>query len=525
MIYSPWVNTPFEMVDFSEFLPFLRQNASSAQQFHEFVQYYASQGRLNLLSYVFLIWKWSLFGWNEAGWQIARSFQMLSLIGAVHLLLRRLGATRGGSIAGAALFIVAQTASPAWIRLTMGEPFGLLAIVGASLMATRYQAARRWRGYGVAIAVLLTASILAKEMLAVFAPFVLLLACSWNVCGELAPPRLSERNVWALAMVAGGVLAVLLPVAILALDARPGAYASDYAIASISLDNFIHSLVVILLPLPTMQIGKASLAHLAGNAIFFAIIAVGLALAQADRALRRHWQPLAIGALLLVLVGVLAYLPWPYFQDFYGLPFLVGPAILLAIAITSIEKARPAWRWLAYAGCVVIFGQGAIYSAYGARSAIATRIVNGALVEDIVKHSSADSIVVVMQVRPPSAQAWQGRGPTLARYANALLPGRRIPSIHEESCPAAQAILDKGVGNAILVSYSSSCGVLPTSTRTIRYDYTYRGWPSLARRPDSLVISILGPESVQVDSAPSASANTGTNQVYRLDSRSVPARR
>jgi hypothetical protein len=228
--------------------------------------------------------------------------------------------------------------------------------------------------------------------------------------------------------------------------------------------------------------------------VFFVIVALGLGLAHESDALRRHFQPLALGALSLALAGAFVYLPWPYFQAFYGLPFLLCPAILLAVAITLLEELRPSWRWLMYAGVATMLSQGGVYAAHESRSAIAARMVNRALVEDITQHPGVDSVVVVMRTHPPAAQAWQGRGPTLHRYAKAVLPGRHIPSISEADCSTAIRMLGNGIGNAILVSYSTSCGTLPASTRTARWDYTYLDWPTLIPRPDSLVISIVGPD-------------------------------
>ena len=494
MIYRPWVNTPFDILDFSEFLPFLTRSDAFDQRFTDFVTYYASQGRLNLLSYVFLIWKWSLFGWNEAAWQIARFIQMQFIVVGVYLLLRALGASGTGSAAGAALYIVAQTATPAWIRLTMGEPLGVLAIICALLIATRYQETSRWRSAGAAIAALLTASLLAKEMLLPLVPFVLLLACSRNRRGHFERPQRTRRNVWLVALTTSGALAVLIPVAIVALGAGPGAYASAYAAGSISLGKFIYSLTVVVPPISASRVAAGSPVDYAANIVFFVVVAVSFRLAHRHNAFRLRWQTLALGAMSVVLIGVLVYLPWPNFQDFYGLPYLLGPAILLAIAITAIEEARPSWRWLVYAGCAIMLLQGAVYAAHEARAAIGARLVNGALVKEFVEHSSTDSIVVVMRRRMPAERAWQGRGRTLNRYARAILPGRRIPAVYEASCSAASSIRNQGVGNAMLVSYSTSCGTLPETSRTVRYDYFYLDWPTLVPRRDSLVVSIVGPE-------------------------------
>ena len=491
VIYQPWKDTPFDIIDFSEFLPFLYQHDSLGERFSAFVSYFASQGRFDLLSYLLIIWKWSIFGSSEAGWQVGRFIEMSGIVVGVYLLLRRLGAERWGSVAGASLFIVAQTASPAWIRLTMGEPFGLLAIIGAALLAIPYQDTSRWRAAGATIAVLLTASLLAKEMLVAFVPFVLLLACARHESGDLERLRLTKRNVWLVLLVSAGVVAVLVPVAIVALRANAGAYVSDYGRGPLSLDRFIYAFTVILLPVPGMRVPHISPVRLSADIIFFAIVSTGLLLARTDPALRRRWLPLSVGAEALAAVGAAIYLPWPYFQEFYGLPFLLSSALLMAIAITSIEKARPSWRWAAYAGCVAMLAQGASYAAHDSRAAIASRRLNRVLIDDFVAHPSADSIVIAMRYLP--SQPWQGRGPTLDRYARAVLPGQRIPTISDALCPATLPMLQHGVENAMLVTYSDQCGAFPVPARSIRAYYTYLHWPTLTPRRDSLIVDILGP--------------------------------
>jgi hypothetical protein len=100
LLYQPWVNTPFDILDFSDFLSTLRQNDSFVQRALDLTRQYASQGRFNLLNYAALAGKWSLFGWNEAAWQIARSCQMLCIVAGVYLLLRKLGAERWGRCRG-----------------------------------------------------------------------------------------------------------------------------------------------------------------------------------------------------------------------------------------------------------------------------------------------------------------------------------------------------------------------------------------------------------------------------------------
>lgn len=491
MIYQPWAATPFDIIDFSEFLPFLYQHDSIRERFAAFASYFVSQGRFDLLSYLLIIWKWSFFGDSVVGWQIARFMEMCIIVFAVYLFLRRLDLEQWGAVFGASLFVVAQTASPAWIRLTMGEPFGLLAILGASFIAMRYQDTPRWRMSAVAIAVLLALSLLAKEMLVAFVPFVLLLAYTSDGDGGWRPFRMRRRNVWLAVAVAIGSLAVLVPVAVVALRASAGAYVADYGAGSLSIDHLLYSFTVILLPVSGLRAPSPSLERLSANLIYFLIVATGLWLSRSDPALRRRWSPLGIGALVLAAVGALIYLPWPYFQSFYGLPFLVGPALLLAVAVTSIAKVRPSWRWVAYAGCLAMFCQGAMSAAHESRSAIAERRINRVVISELARRPDADSIVVAMRYLAP--QAWQGRGPTLHRYAGVVMPDKHIPGISDALCSATLPMLRDGVGNAILVTYSDQCGAFPVPARKLRYYFTYLDWPTFTPRRDSLVVGILGP--------------------------------
>jgi hypothetical protein len=492
VVYQPWINTPFDILDFSDFLATLRQNDSFTSRVTALTRQYAAQGRFNLLNYTFLAWKWSLFGWNEAAWQVARSAQMLLIVSVSYVLLRRLGAGRWGAVAGAALFIVAQTASPAWIRLPMGEPLGLMAVLGAALIATTYQGTAKWKAAGAGIAILLTATILTKELLIVLVPFVLLLACARRTGGEFLLPLFTRRNVWLVSITTGGVFAVGIPVAVIALRAPPAAYSSDYGGGTLSLGHFLYSFLSIMLPVRGLFSGEASLSSQLGNLLFLGIVLAGWLLAREDAEVRHLWMPLGMAAVSLAAAAAVIYLPLPYFQDYYGLPFVLAPAVLLALAITAIERRRRVWRWVAYAGCAVALTQGALYAAHDSRATIAARKIHRALVDDFAAHPTADSIVIA--VRNVQAEPWKRRGPTLGRYARALLPNQHFPTLVDLPCSDMPFLVHGGIGNAMLVSYSTQCGGIARPARVIREDYTYIGWPVLAFVPDSLVITIAGPD-------------------------------
>jgi hypothetical protein len=178
-IYLPFATRPFGVVDFSRFVPLLRNNPTFLAQLKALVVYYGQeQGRLNVIPYGFIALKWSLFGWQVPLWQTARFVEMCLIVAGAYLVLRDLGVARVAAVCSAALFVVAPPAIVAWVRLSIGEPLGTLFLLLATWLAIRYQGSARWRLIAAAIALLLLAVAFTKEMLLVAVPYVLAVACS-----------------------------------------------------------------------------------------------------------------------------------------------------------------------------------------------------------------------------------------------------------------------------------------------------------------------------------------------------------
>lgn len=201
--YTPWVARPFDIFDFSEFLPLLHRESGFFGRFFALVDYYTNEhGRLNVVSYAALVLKWTLLGDRPSLWYWLRFLQMGLLVGGVYLLARRLGAGWTGAAAGASLFVSSRAAQDAWIRVTMGEPLGLAFMLAAALMVTD----RRWASPSsvrpaAVVGVLVAAAILAKEMLVAWVPTLLLLGACYREGGRLGPPRWTtqtKRLVWAV---------------------------------------------------------------------------------------------------------------------------------------------------------------------------------------------------------------------------------------------------------------------------------------------------------------------------------------
>lgn len=497
VIYRPWHAVPFDIRDFSEFLPLLRGHPSFGGRMHAFAGYYASQGRLNLLSYLLIIGRWAAFGWHSAAWRTARFVEMCAVVAGAFVILRRFGAGRVGAAAGAALFIVASPAVQGWTRLTVGEPLGVLALLAMLHVAIGYRSSAHWRRDAATIALVLVATLLVKEMFVLVAPFVFAVALCVDAPGRVARPVWSPRIAWLAGAMAAAALVVLVPVAIIAMHASRAAYASQYGATSPGAGRVLSILLTFLLPVHPQLAPRVRPLVFPGNWIFLLLVILGWRVALRGRGDGGDRAPVAIlGALALSLpvVAAAVYSPWPTVEDFYGLPALLGAALLVALAVTHVERRAPRRAWLAYAACLVMLAYATMTAEHVARSIDARQTVNAGLAESIASSDGRDSVVVAM--RYLTAQRWQGTGPTLGRYARALHPDARVPAVTDALCaatdPLYSALHAPTPPRSVLVTFADQCGTFPDPSRTVREYYRYVFWPTLEVRTDSVRGDVLG---------------------------------
>src|SRR5687767_13279054 len=74
LLYRPDTNAPFEIIDFSETLPFLTDGRDFGERFVGLVGYYLQHGRAPFALSASLAAKWTLFEWWTPGWQWTRYF-------------------------------------------------------------------------------------------------------------------------------------------------------------------------------------------------------------------------------------------------------------------------------------------------------------------------------------------------------------------------------------------------------------------------------------------------------------------
>ena len=128
VIYQPWTNVPFPLVDYSEFLTPLREGGSLSGGMRRIIAYYHSHGRSSYLAYFQLALNWAVLGDRPVAWNFAVFTYAAGAVAAVWLLLVRIGSARMAATLAAALLIVATQAIPVW--LDHAGPTGLLYLQG-----------------------------------------------------------------------------------------------------------------------------------------------------------------------------------------------------------------------------------------------------------------------------------------------------------------------------------------------------------------------------------------------------------
>jgi len=483
VVYQPWVPSPFDILDFSEFLSLLQAHDGVLRRFTALVQYYAAEhGRLNVLSYAALAAKWSLLGNDPVLWQMTRFVQMGLVVLGAYWLFRRLGVASAGAVAGASLFVAADAALEGWIRLTMGEPLGVVLALAASLLASGYQQAPRWRVRGLVIAALLSGALLAKEMLAGVVPFVLALGVLHQGVGRFLWPGWTPRTRWILAASTLSLGLVVAAIGVVARSVPADGFTALYGEGPTAWSRLGRTLSRMILPALTFRRGFQALTP-TPNLIFVALIGVGFAAAMRATRYRLDTAALAAVAAAMPLVGTLLYLPWPQYHGFYGLPFLFGPALVLALAVAALYQQAPRVRWaVVTAVAVMVVSTGSMAQQIAGRTR-ATRVVNAGVAAALLDAPAVDSFIVVVGGR--ADQPWQGTGATLSRYAATLRPDAAPPAGVEATC---SEVSPPGAvrGTVLIVVPQRSCGVSGAVLHVITQRFRYASWRDLAVVSDSV---------------------------------------
>lgn len=430
LVYRPWANPHFDILDFSEFLPLLRDSRSFLENLVDLTRYYASHGRWATATWSFIAGSWSLFGDWAPGWMLVRVALLLAGVCLGFAFFRCLGFSRRTAAVSMSLYLFSTPAAAATVRMT-GEIFAFPALFLSGILAARYQLSDSWRWLAIAIAGLTTYITLAKELILPMGLGMVLLALVWHAPGGLANTLGSRRNRF-LVSVTGLVLApAVARIVWVATHVGPEGYVSAYGSGGLTLDRILFFSIRMFLPVHPLG-GSEALFFWSG-CLFIALVVGGLVSGRrrvSDGRFRLRWIGLS---LLIPLIGCAVYLPWPRMESFYALPYVLGPILLLALSSQAMDEVGSPLasiyrvsRWgLVIMAAAVAFNH--VDRTY------AQRQLNWRIVETTLS-VEADTVVFLGPIRR-TRHLWQGTGPTLARYAHAMgVGGRSFPSFRNGHC-------------------------------------------------------------------------------------------
>jgi hypothetical protein len=450
VIYQPFASYPFDILDFPEFLPFLRQADGIGARMSAITEYFASRGRSSIATYALLVLNYQFWGENPLGWHITRSFEFAVAGLLMYGLLRRWNASQLGAAAGALLVVCARSAAPNWPRLVASEPVSLIVLLSAFLLATGYRDVERPWPRVAALSVAVVLLVFLKEIFVVLLPAIWAVALLTDRQGRWRwqRPGRSQRLLWVTTGVTA--FASLLPAILVAANAPRDSYASLYGEGQFTLGAIVARYLSTAIPFVTVA-AEFNVGILIADGTFLFLLAFGWRLLADAPDVRWNHRFLLAFACVLPLLGVLSYLPWPSFQDFYGLPFLVGTAVLVAFAVTGFEQLGRVGAIAALLLLLVPYAfmmTSSQYVAGRSRSAIA---LAHAATRALSEGNLADTVVIA--VRGVPIRAWFGLGATLERQS--VLNRQSFPPYVEAPCDAARKVLaDRARGARVLVFHS-----------------------------------------------------------------------
>lgn len=502
LAFRPWADRPFDTLDFSEFLPLLRDEGGLFGRTGALTSYYLHEhGRLNVVSYFALALKWTLLGPSPLLWQWARFAQIALMVGGIYVLFRRWSLGPVAAMAGASIFVASRVSGEAWTRMTMGEPLGVIFTVIALWLAYDQRRANDPRARAIWAGVMMVLAILAKEMMAGVLPIVWLAGMSDATDGAPGAPRWDDGARRWLFWTGVPAVGVFLIVAVTAIGGGTGGFTSLYGAGQ---GRFMAFVELLLRPwyVQGQRPGWSSL-WLPGNTLFIGMLVAGLALAWRDAAERRRWLWPMLSAVALSFALAVLYFPWPYFNLYYAIPFLLGTALLFGMAV---EQVSGLGRWgrlaalLAWAGVVA---SSAPASAHAASYTIGLQRVNGKLASMLPHFGAADRVVVARRDLAPAA--WIGTGPTLRRYAIVTGQATDLPPARDRTCAEVGDLLQRGIGRTVVITYLHNCGPIPGASARIieRYRYVWVAWGGAGVADDSVAADVVFTrEALSVPTAP-----------------------
>jgi hypothetical protein len=467
LVYRPDRYRPFHLLDFSEFVPRLAAETGMIDQLTALLDYYKTQGRFNVLAYAFLVAKWNAFEWWTPGWQLSRAGLMVVLVYLTYLLLRRLGASRLGALAGASVYYWSPPATDGWVRLTMGEPLGAAISLMLSLRAVDYQRRSGWKREIGLFAAGTFAIVWTKELMAPGLLLPLTLALTLQRDGKFALPPRSSKNFALVGVTMLAALLAMVPVVVIYAAGGDSAYASMYGRGVQSLSGLLAIWIATLIPFNLIAV-PTNVFWTMAIVSFLALVSLGWRNGLRSVSTRHRAAWLLGIACLTPLAGIAVYAPNPWYAGFYSIPYLIGAAMLIGFAATWLADQHPDGRFIAIAGCFCIMIYGALSAATFAARADAQQRRDDRIIRFIADVQRPDLIQFASE-RPP-AEDWLGFGPAMQRMA--IAQQKSWPNVRNVSCAAVTA--DTVASRPLTINLDATC----------RFKGNQRSITQYYRRPD-----------------------------------------
>jgi hypothetical protein len=479
LIYEPWVDRGFDIADFSEFQPILEAHETILARYSALVDYYATHGRWNALSYAFLSLKWSLLGPDAVAWQWLRFLQMTLILVMVLGVLRALRLRIAAALSATAVFAFSGAAVNAYIRLTLGEPLAVSLFLLAILLSISYQRSSAWRISAPAIALLLGCIVAAKEVLVLLTPFVLLIALAWDGASWTQPVR-SRRNAYLLIWSVGviGVSSVFVLLALLRQD--PDAFVSEYGTAPGGVVQLAALTAYMAMPVHRAIPSPFFVMLYPGNLILLLIVVAAGLLWWRTR-VRSDWVTIA-ASIAMPIIGAIVYSPWPSIGEFYALPFVLGTALLVAISLHYSMVSDRRIGWAASALAILAIAYCAVAADASAKARFAQRVIHNRAVRLIETASYADTVVVETR---SGSDVWRDLTATLERAADNRSRAP-IPPVVAKACADSTGY---GAAPSLILIFPADCSGHPPPA-TVASRFRFLNWASLRWMTDSAAFGV-----------------------------------
>jgi hypothetical protein len=484
-MYTPFRARPYDVVDFFDFLPLLRESTSLLDAFGELTAHYAQQGRFNVGVFAILSVKWALFGENMLGWQLFRFAEMCLLGWLVFRLLRTLRASYFGAFAASVLVLASPSARVSWMKMSVAEPTGtILLLVLMLLMLRESDRLVSWGRLLLAGLLVLTLGLVKELFLAsVIVPAIVISLLT-------RPPRerhlgtlIRSRRLWVIGI---ACVLVAIPVLFIAGAAPTTAYSRRYGVESMSAASILMPLITTLFPFAPSPKDN-SLPLLVAVCCYVVLLVAGWGLLL--RKDNRTSDTLLLFALGvgLPLSGAMIYAPWPTYALMYALPFQVGTAVLVGHTITALQRYVPRSVSPTVIGGIAV-------------AAIMTTAAHGyARFIDRSLRMSRDLAVYVGRLEPTSAvrlevcpglsrDQWADYGQIVRRYSTSL--GLRAPQVIDAECSDARAAITHPDPTPRIVM---SDGPLQdrSGVRGFVYEYGSLDWAGMRLQRKALVVTLV----------------------------------